>query len=263
VESIIGFASLASLYFWFKWYLSTWPGKLTRFRPSLEPWLLELVPVGCAAVIWIVVTRFAASDVVNDRYYILFYFGMGILWLKVAEWLFRYLGIIAETDVTERSNRAALAAYSGALLGITLCYSGGNIGEGPGVEVVIFSSGLATIGFFLVWFVLTTATEIDYKVTVDRDFATGLRLGALLLAAGLILGRSVAGNWVSYAATWADFLAYGWPVLLLLGLGILVEHFARPTVERPTPPPLLYGILPAVVYIGGALIYLLAGYFLA
>jgi hypothetical protein len=261
MESIIGFASLASVYFWFKWYLSTWPGNLTSFRPTVEPWLLELVPVGCAAVIWIVVTGFAASDVVSDMYYILYYFGMGILWLKVAEWLFRYLGISAESDVTARSNRAALAAYTGGLLGIALCYSGGNIGEGPGFEVVIFSSGIATMGFFLVWLALTMATEIDYTVTVDRDFAAGLRLGAFLLSAGLILGRSVVGNWVSYEATLADFFTYGWPVLLLLGLTTIVEHFVRPTVERPTPPPVLYGILPSAIYIGFALVYLLVGNF--
>jgi hypothetical protein len=132
MEAIIGFASLASIYFWFKWYLPTWPGSLTRLRPRVEPWLLELVPVGCAAVIWIVVARLAASDVVNELCYILFYFGMGILWLKLAEWLFRFLGISAESDVTARNNRAALAAYTGGLLGVTLCYCGGNIGEGPG-----------------------------------------------------------------------------------------------------------------------------------
>ena len=86
-------------------------------------------------------------------------------------------------------------------------------------------------------------------------------MGALLVAAGLILGRSVVGNWVSYEATWVEFLTYGWPALLLLILAIVVERFARPTVERPAPPPVLYGILPSVIYIGCAVFYLLVGKF--
>ncbi len=261
IDLIIILASLAGLYLWLRWFLTNWPSRLPDWRRGVEPWVLMLVPAVCAGIIYFVLSYFAASDVVTDLFYILLYFGLGVIWLRVAEWLFRYLGISAEYDVIERHNRAALAAYTGGLLGIALCYSGGNIGEGPGAEVVIFSAGLSTIGFFLVWLALTAVSEIDYTVTVDRDMSAGLRLGAVLAAAGLILGRSVVGNWVSYEATVRDFIVYGSPVLLLLVLAIVVERFAKPTVERPAPPLALYGILPAVIYIGGALFYLLVGKF--
>jgi uncharacterized membrane protein YjfL (UPF0719 family) len=261
MEGIMMIASLAGAFFWIQWYLSTWPGKLHQLRRSLEPWLLPLVPAVCMAVIWVVLSFFAASDVVSDFTYILLYFGTGALWLRAAEWLFRFLGISAELDIIDRSNRAALLAYGGGLLGIALCYSGGNIGEGPGVEVVFFSAGLATLGFFVVWFLLTWLSEVDYTVTVERDLAAGLRLGAFLAAVGLILGRSVVGNWVSYQATLMDFFTYGWPVLLVLALAVVVEFLARPSVERPVPPLGLYGILPAIVYLGMAVVYLLVGNF--
>jgi hypothetical protein len=91
MEMIITFASIASVYFWFKWYVSTWPGNLNKLMRGLEPWLLILVPVLCAGIIWYVVSVLAASDVVINVYYILLYFGLGVVWLKVAEYLFRFL----------------------------------------------------------------------------------------------------------------------------------------------------------------------------
>jgi uncharacterized membrane protein YjfL (UPF0719 family) len=163
-----------------------------------------------------------------------------------------FFGISAELDVVERGNPASMAAYTGGMIGITLCYSGGNIGEGPGPHAVIICAGMASVAFFLVWFVLTAFTEIDYTVTVDRDLATGFRLGAFLLAPGFILGRSVVGDYYSAIATWNDFIAHGWPVLLLLGLAIVFEFFAKLTVARPVPSPILYGIIPAIIYIGAA-----------
>lgn len=261
METFIIFASIGSAYFWLMWYISTWPGNLNKLLRRTEPWLLVLVPAVCAGIIWFVVSTVAASDVVSNSYYIFLYFGLGVAWLKVAEFLFRFLGVSAELDVVERGNGAALAAYTGGLLGVTLCYSGGNIGEGPGPEAVIFCAGMATVAFFLIWFVLTLVTEVDYTVTVDRDVATGIRLGAFLFALGLILGRSAVGNYYYAGQAWNDFITHAWPVLLLLLLAIIFEFLAKPTAERPVPPPIIYGILPTIVYIGSALLYLVVGNF--
>lgn len=257
MEMIITFASIASAFYWFKWFVSTWPGNLNKLTRGYSPWLLMMVPVLCAGIIWFVVSLLAASDVVNNTYYILLYFGLGVVWLKVAEFIFRFLGISAELDVAERGNPAALAAYGGGMIGITLCYSGGNIGEGPGPHAVIICAGMASVAFFLVWFALTAFTEIDYTVTVDRDIATGIRLGAFLFAAGLILGRSVVGDYISAVATWNDFIAHAWPVLILLALAIIIEFFFKPTVEQPTPSPILYGFIPAIIYMSAAALYIL------
>jgi uncharacterized membrane protein YjfL (UPF0719 family) len=260
MELIITFASIASAYYWFLWYLSTWPGNLNKLMRGVVPWLLILVPVLCAAIIWYVVNVLAASDVVSNLYYILLYFGLGVAWLKVSEFLFRFFGISAELDVVERGNPAALVAYTGGLLGVSLCYSGGNIGEGPGPQAVIICAGMATIAYFLVWFVLTAFTQVDYTITVDRDLATGLRLGSFLLATGLILGRAVVGDYISAVATWNDFVAHAWPVLPLLAIAIIFDYFTKPTVESPVQPPLIFGVLPSAIYIGSAIVYLLVGY---
>ena len=261
MESIITFASIAAAYFWFRWYLATWPGNLNKFFRKTAPWLLVLVPLLAAAIIWYVVFYLAASDVVSDFYYIAIYFGLGVVWLKVAEYLFRFLGISAENDIVERGNLAALAAYAGGLMGIALCYAGGNIGEGPGPQAVIICAGMASVAFFVVWFVLTAFTEIDYTVTVDRDLATGIRLGSFLLASGLILGRSAVGNYFTAQIAWNDFYTHAWPVLPLLVVAILFEYLSKPTVERPVPSPMMFGAIPAVIYMGSAILYLLVGHF--
>jgi uncharacterized membrane protein YjfL (UPF0719 family) len=246
-------------YLWLRWYLSIWQNQLGKFRTSLLPILAQCLPPLCGVVILAILIRFSASDVRTSTYYLMVYLALGIAWLALVKWLFSFLGISFEFDVVERSNPAALAALSGALLGTTFCYAGGNIGEGPGTEVVIFSAGLATIYFFLVWWALSVLTEVDYTVTIDRDLAAGLRLGGFLFSAGLILGRAAAGNWVSYSATFNDMLRYGSPVLILLAFAVLVELVARPTPEHPAPSPVLFGALPLVAYVGGAAFYLLVG----
>jgi hypothetical protein len=144
-------------------------------------------------------------------------------------------------------------------LGVTFCYIGSNIGEGPGFYVVIFCAALATLSFLALWWLLALLTQIDYTVTVDRDPAAGLRLGGFLVAAGLILGRAAAGNWISYQAASTDMLVYGLPAaVVLLIVAIVVERFTRPTVERPAPVPLLLGLAPMLFYILAAAVYVLS-----
>jgi uncharacterized membrane protein YjfL (UPF0719 family) len=248
-------------YLWLRWYAAIFQNQMGRFRASQLPYLTLFIPLVCGGIIFMVLLGFSASDVRTSLYYLMVYFALGVLWLALVKYLFPFLGISFEYDVIERGNPAAWLALAGGLLGATFCYCGGNIGEGPGTEVVVFSAGLATIYFFLVWWALCVLTEVDYTVTIDRDPAAGLRLGGFLLAAGLILGRAAAGNWVSYSVTFSDMLRFGSPVLILLAFAVLVEFMARPTPEQPAPPPVLYGVIPLVAYVSAAVLYLLLGNF--
>jgi hypothetical protein len=116
--------------------------------------------------------------------------------------------------------------------------------------VVLFSAALATAGLALVWYLVGRLSRITDLITIDRDRSAGIRLGALLTASGLLLGRAVAGDWISAAATVSDFVAAGWPVLPLALMALLVERVARPTPENPAPAPALYGLPPALLYLG-------------
>jgi hypothetical protein len=140
-------------------------------------------------------------------------------------------------------------AVIGALLGVTLCYAGGNIGDGPGWWVVLFSAGLATSVLLAAWMALTQLTPVADSVTIDRDPAAGIRLGAFLASCGLILGRAVAGDWRSAAGTVVDFSTCLPYVLLTVIAATFVERLARPTPHTPHAPFVASGILPSLLYL--------------
>lgn len=220
--------------------------------------LLAIVPLLCAALLWLTLRTLASFDVRDASQYLLFYMLMGAAW--VAAWL--HLGPIAglsvRDDVLERRNPAAATALTGALVGITLSFAGGNVGDGPGWWVVVFSALLATASLFVAWLALDAVSGVTEMVTVDRDEAAGLRLACFLVAAGLVFGRAVAGDWISAGATVLDFGTVASPVLLLLGAAALVDRASRPTGLRPQAPLVAAGALPGIVYLAAAAAYVLA-----
>jgi len=170
-------------------------------------------------------------------------------WLIAATMLFAWFGLSLRDDVAERKNTAALVALCGALAGVAFTYIGGNLGEGPSYWNNFYSVGLATIGFFGLWLVLEIVANVSISVAEERDLASGVRLGGLLLAMGLVLGRAVAGDWHSTEGTFHDFVHDGWPAGLLCVLAIPVEFADRPSRHRPFPSWLSAGLLPAVGYL--------------
>jgi hypothetical protein len=113
-------------------------------------------------------------------------------------------------DLFERRNEAAAWAISGAALGILLTYCGANIGTGPSFWNNVFSVALASGGLLLAWVVLAEATGAAASVTVERDPASGVRIGGFFVAVALVLARAVAGDWTSATGTAIDFLRAGW-----------------------------------------------------
>ena len=203
----------------------------------------------CTAILLGVLTTVAASDVITDPWYIAMYAVLGLAWLRLAEPGFAFAGLSLRDDAVERRNGAALAAAAGAAIGVTCCYAGGNIGDGPGWWVVVFSAALASAALFVLWLALAQLTSVGDAVTIDRDPSAGLRLGAFLAASGLLLGRAVAGDWESAWLTVTEAaVAIPW-LSLLLGVAIIVERFAAPTAARPRAPFLKLGVVPAIAYL--------------
>ncbi|MCI0684268.1 MAG: hypothetical protein L0Y71_19330 [Gemmataceae bacterium] len=261
-EFLVLIASLVvSLPFWFLWYARLL--RVQRFYvqrigadlPSRR--LLGAVPFLCAAILFAILKVASAHDVRDDPFYLFFYLMFGSAWLCMGASLLSLLGISARDDVLERRNRAAAYAISGAMLAVTICFAGGNIGNGPGWWVVVLSAGLATGALACHWLLLETCARVADSITIDRDQATGLRLAGFLVALAAILARAVAGDWVSVEATVRDFAVRGWPTLPLLALAVLAERYAQATPARPQPSALAAGILPGLFYIVAALICLL------
>jgi len=244
-------SAIVALVSWGAWYIK--PALVQGVRRRPPAWrLLRLTPLLAAALLWAVLRNAASFDVRDDPRYLTFYLVLGAAWVGVwIRWL-AVTGISTRDDVVERSNGSAALAVTGALFGITLAYAGGNVGNGPGWWVVVFSAALATLALFGAWILLETLTGVSDIVTVDRDPSAGFRLGGFLIACGLILGRSVAGDWVSAEATVRDFAAAAWPVIVLVIAAAIVERVARPTPETPRPSLVAYGFIPSVFYVAGA-----------
>ena len=208
----------------------------------------------CAGLLLYVLETGASFDVVDAPQYQFMYVVLGLAWLRVTASTFPFLGLSPRDDVIERGNSASATAVVGALGGVTLCYAGGNIGDGPGWWVVLFSAGLATGTLLVTWAALASLTPIADASTIDRDPAAGVRLGSFLASCGLILGRGVAGDWVSATATVIDFGEALSGVLVILVLAVIVERAARLTHQRPRAPLVALGVVPAVLYVAIATI---------
>jgi uncharacterized membrane protein YjfL (UPF0719 family) len=239
------------LVLWGAWLL-----QLSRARRSsrlAHRWPLLLVPAVCGAVLFGILKTWAASDVRDAPEYLYLYFAVGAAWVGLGAFLLPYFGLSARDDVIERANSAAAYAVGGALLGLTFCYAGGNIGDGPGWWVVLFCAALATGGMLLLWTFLNLTTGLADTVTIDRDPAAGVRLAGFLAGTGLILGRAVAGDWTSVDAAIHDFLRVGWPAAGLWLLAVFVERGLRPRPGRPAGSVVTEGFGPFVLYLGIAL----------
>lgn len=256
-ELVISFVSMAVAGLtWAAWFVQ--PRQVRTFRPAdAARRLLDVAPILSAAVLLLVLKTLSAHDVRDDIRYLGLYFLLGAAWVGAAMFCIPVSGISARDDVVERGNGSAAWVIAGAMLGITLCFAGGNIGDGPGWWVVVFSAGVATAGLFAVWLLLEALTGVSDTVTIDRDLAAGVRLGGFLVACGLRLGWAVAGDWVSVEATLRDFAANGWLVLVLLAIAVLIERVARPTQTQPVSPLFANGIVPALIFLAGSLIHVL------
>jgi uncharacterized membrane protein YjfL (UPF0719 family) len=239
---------------WLGWYFR-WQ-TVARLRRDLGTRLVVAgMPVLCAVLLWLVLRHFAAHDVRNAPVYLAFYAVLGAAWVGLGVRLIAWCGVSVRDDVLERRNSAATWAAAGALVGLTLCFAGANIGDGPGWWVVVYSASLSTMTLFALWACLERLTHVSEAVTVERDVASGLRLGGFLAAAGLILGRAVAGDWVSAGATNVEFVRMAWPVIVLLLLAVPVDRFFRPSADQPAPAWLLSGLPPVAIFVGGAIVW--------
>lgn len=222
-------------------------------RPGRAPVAAAGGVLGALCLLILIVLRTLAADDVRDApQYLLMYFVLGLTWLRLASQLFPFMGLHPRDDLIERRNHAALPAWVGAMTGVAFCYSGANIGNGPGWWVVVFSAAVATAALAAVWFVLGAWAGLTDAVTIDRDPAAGVRLGGALAACGLIFGASVAGDWISAPATVADFMIKAWPAALITLFAIGVERGVRPGPQKPRGPLMTAGILPAIGYLTAA-----------
>ena len=220
-------SSVVALITWAPWYSDIF--RVNRLAaPRSYRLVLGLAPIACLLFLLLCLERSAAKAVRESGLYILIYMALGAAALGICGRLLSFLGVSARDDVLERRNSAALIAVVGAFAGATFCFAGGNIGEGPGVEVVMVSAGTALGAWFVLWYLadVFSGRVVSERITVDRDTGSGVRLAGLLAGNGVILGAAVAGDWIPDRFL-HDFAVSAWPALALTVVAVLVERFSQ------------------------------------
>jgi hypothetical protein len=206
--------------------------------------LVALVPT------FVVLQHWADPQVVGHfDYTVLFMLGGG-MWIFVASRFLMVLGISIRDDAIERDNPAALAAVCGILFGVGIVYALANVGTGATIWTTIVPAFAATFALLLVALLIeVTGGSVADAITIDRDVASGLRLGGAVVGCSVILGRAAAGDWISLKQTLTDLANRGWPVVLIALAAGAMQRLLRPTARRPQPDMISCGVVPATLLV--------------
>jgi len=216
---ISGYITVRFLGVWYTTIVTAWPSDRARFSKITFAFL----PAAALMIIAYTLKESASFDV--EGIYILLYILFGIAWIGLGmRCIFTCFDLSWQDDALHGSNAAAAAALTGGFLGMTLIYSGANIGDGPGWWCVLFAGGLGTAAWFLAGYLLHLLSDVFERITIERNIGCGIRIGFYFAASGILLGRASAGDWTSFSQTVVEFMD-GWPLLLLLILVILVERY--------------------------------------
>lgn len=227
-----------------------------RQMPKSLHWSIPLAVVVSLLLIATAIWFWGAKEVRGQLSEVVVYSLVGIPWLLVANALFPWLGLSIHDDAWERKNSAAAVALACALVSVAITFAAGNLGEGPSYWENIFSAGLATGTLFALWIGVELGSRVSISIAEERNLASGLRFGGLLLSWGLILGRAVAGDWHSCLATIHDFFRDGWMASIILLVALIIELMLRPSRIRPFPSSFLCGAIPALLYLAAAVAWL-------
>jgi len=211
--------------------------------------------LACLPLMALALWFWGAREVRGNPVEVFFLSFIGMTWVHLARLFLPWLGLDTYSDVRGRKNSAVMMITWAASLSITMLYIGGSLGEGPSYVENVFSVGLATVVWFGLWIVFENVTHVSFCIAEERDLASSLRFGGLLLAWALILGRAVAGDWHSVSGTVADAARDGWPALVLGGLACLPEKRLQPTRQQLAPSWFFCGLLPALGYLGVAVLW--------
>ena len=250
-------AGIVALVTTVRWYYFV--GRAKTFRPSPPRLVLTFVPLALILVLITVLQTLADPVWVVGRLdYTLLFTAGGIAWMFLGASTFALLGVNVRDDALERNNDAASTVVAGGMAGMVLAYAGSNVGNGPTIWTTLLPAFVAALALLAAWAALEALTDTAEAITVERDVATGVRVGAFLACAGLILGRAMAGDFYTWGDTFVEFGKLAWPVAALVSVMVVLHHFMRPTVERPTPSIVASGLVPAAAVIAITVGYVLA-----
>jgi len=212
------------------WLAFAWYSQLTIAGIARYPggWRggLGAAPLASIAGVFIVLVTAASFDVREAPPYLAMYTVLGAAWIFLAAQLMALFGISLRDDAVERRNPAAAILIMAAMAGQAALYAGGNIGDGPGWWIVVMATLVASGVWFVLWWIVELSCGVSEEVTVGRNLPMAIRLGGYMLAIGLLCGRGVAGDWVSFGNMIAEF-GDAWALLPLTLAAIGIEWALR------------------------------------
>jgi len=240
-------------FFWVGWF---WTAYQTNrlVRPRVRRASLVVCFIACLGFVLSALLTVADPQVRENLGYFVLFMGVELTALAAVTVAGIVIGLGTLDDALRRPNSAAAWATGGLWLGTSIAVAGANVGRGDTIGTTLGPLVLAVITILVLWTVFSLATGGMRSITLDRNDPSGVRLSALFVAWGIILGRAVAGDWESTRGMWDDFVNQGRPVVLLLVVAVVVERLLRPSVRRPTPPRWV-GWLPAVGYLAVAVVW--------
>jgi uncharacterized membrane protein YjfL (UPF0719 family) len=179
--------------------------------------------------------------------------GSAALWRPVVQIDFR-------KDVLEARNLGAALVAAAAFVATGLIYRGAVAGqvEHPLVVAAFFALGESLLLVHFLVYEWTTPYDVYEEVSPRSNLAAALACTGAVLAAGIILGNAVEGEFVSWSVSTLDALLYAAPLLALplarrLGVEILLlgsGGLRREIAEERNPAA---GLFEGAAYVGLAL----------
>lgn len=203
--------------------------------------LLRLLPLALVVALWCALCTGAGREVREHGGYIVLFLMLGIASFVPTLRALAWLGVSAFDDAIERDNVSAGFAVAGTLIASSICYAFANFGEGPTIWTTI---GPATLGFVtcnVLWALHQAISGAPEAIAIERDVSAGVRFAVMAIGSSAIVGRSLAGDYVSAAATWRDWAREGWPALPLVLIAGMVQR-ALPSRRRVHVGELLFPI---------------------
>lgn len=189
--------------------------------------------------------RYLASyDVINSPYYIVGYMSFGFLWSCFSvECMENVTDIHFDQDIRERNNNSASIVHGAFIISSGITFSGANVGNGPGWEVVLFTASLSTIFLLIMTFMINIVAQYSEKVTVLRDQNAAIRFSAHLIGTSIILDRAAAGDWISASATINDYFCRIWFLPFLLFSLAMIERKRKHPNDESSLFTMMYALL--------------------
>lgn len=244
-----------ALLLWVRWFFTLRISGVTAPKRSMRIGLAVLLPLACGILLAGVLAKWSAADVRSDPEAMAEYWALGLVWVALAQRVFAFLGISARDDVIERRNPAAALVIVGQLVAATCCFAGANIGNGPGVEVVLFCAALSTASLLVLWVMFDRIAWMVDTVTIERNSGAGIRAAGWMVATGIVLGAGVAGDWESVGRTVIEFAAYVWPAAAFTAAAAVLELRLRKNATNSWSNQVSYSTGMALAYMALAVFY--------